>query len=216
MRRIRWSVVPGALVLVLGACGGGADSPEVASLDSPSPVPVESINADRDSASSVPVESNLAELDSPSSIPAETLPADLGHDDALLGFAQCMRDGGVDMPDPDPGSDRPDMPFGETFGATRDAFLSATETCSTFLTPSEQLPADHREELEANLLRFAKCMREHGIDMPDPTFNDNGGVEMQMGSEAGEIDEEAMEAANEACGEDGMFMAAPTQAGDGD
>jgi hypothetical protein len=25
------------------------------------------------------------------------------------------------------------------------------------------------------MLSFAKCMREHGVDMPDPQFSENGG-----------------------------------------
>jgi hypothetical protein len=55
-------------------------------------------------------------------------------------------------------------------------------------------------------------MRDHGVDMPDPTFDDNGGVQMQMGSDDGPIDDETMKVAEEACAEDGMFMSAPSRA----
>ena len=33
------------------------------------------------------------------------------------------------------------------------------------------------------MLSYAKCMRSHGIDMPDPTFDDEGHV--QIGARGG-------------------------------
>src|SRR5262249_42876056 len=35
------------------------------------------------------------------------------------------------------------------------------------------------------LLGFAQCMREHGVDMPDPTFDENGGIGMQVTAHGG-------------------------------
>ncbi len=49
------------------------------------------------------------------------------------------------------------------------------------------------------LLQYASCMREHGVDMPDPTFTSDGGVQMQMGSKDGKIDRKTMDAAQQAC-----------------
>ena len=54
-------------------------------------------------------------------------------------------------------------------------------------------------------LQFAKCMRGHGIDMPDPVINDNGaggGVMIQVGgpgSGSVPLDKTAMDAANKDC-----------------
>ena len=50
------------------------------------------------------------------------------------------------------------------------------------------------------MLEFAQCMRDHGIDMPDPTFDDDGRVQIDTGP--GELptrDSDAFNAAAEAC-----------------
>ena len=46
------------------------------------------------------------------------------------------------------------------------------EVVGTFEPPSEEEQARMREQA----LEFSKCMREHGIDMPDPQFGENGEV----------------------------------------
>ena len=58
-------------------------------------------------------------------------------------------------------------------------------------------------------LKYAKCMREHGIDMPDPTFDENGGAQIRIGRGSG-IDPEdpKFQKAQEACRKEapeGMF-----------
>ena len=52
------------------------------------------------------------------------------------------------------------------------------------------------EERRKAQLEFAKCMREHGVDMPDPKFEEGGGVTMRMpqGSENDPKVEEAQKA----------------------
>ena len=100
--------------------------------------------------------------------------------DAFVRYSRCMREHGIDMPDP--GAD----------GQTRieiddpDAWEEAEEECrpiieevvGTFEPPSEEEQARMREQA----LEFAKCMREHGIDMPDPQFGEDGGVTINVGS----------------------------------
>ncbi len=46
-------------------------------------------------------------------------------------------------------------------------------------------------------LAFAKCMREHGIDMPDPKVDANGRMEMRINGRG--IDDAKMRAAQSAC-----------------
>jgi hypothetical protein len=71
-----------------------------------------------------------------------------------------------------------------------------------------ELDPEQEAEMREQLLEFAECMRDHGIDMPDPVFEDNGRV--TMSAEAGERfepgDDEAFEAASEECGRDGPGM----------
>ena len=35
-------------------------------------------------------------------------------------------------------------------------------------------------EMREQMLEFAQCMRDHGIDMPDPTFDENGRIKIDM------------------------------------
>jgi hypothetical protein len=55
------------------------------------------------------------------------------------------------------------------------------------------------KEDQAKFLAFAKCMRDNGINMPDPTF-EGGGVKMSMGSPGGpKLDRAKVDAAHKAC-----------------
>lgn len=105
--------------------------------------------------------------------------ASLDPDAARLAFAECMRDNGVDMPDPETASG-PGGAGGFAFG-TRDGdpekFEGALDACEHFL---EQAAGERREidpEMQDRMLEFASCMREHGIPMPDP--NTDGGIMIQ-------------------------------------
>lgn len=51
----------------------------------------------------------------------------------------------------------------------------------------------------AGALKFAKCLRDHGIDAPDPTRDANGGIKQKVDSGPGKLDEAAMERAQKAC-----------------
>jgi hypothetical protein len=121
--------------------------------------------------------------------------------DAQVRYSRCMREHGIDMPDP--GADEQmrieiDDP---------DAWQEAEEECrpileeivGTFEPPSEEEQARMREQA----LEFAKCMREHGVDMPDPQFSDDGGVTITADEgEPGALgpDDDDFQAAAEECG----------------
>ena len=67
------------------------------------------------------------------------------------------------------------------------------------------------EELDkqfAPALKFAKCMREHGIDMPDPQ-RDGDGIKMTIGGPGSSIDPTRMDAAQKACAKDAPFGDGP-------
>jgi len=55
--------------------------------------------------------------------------------------------------------------------------------------------ADFKKEALAN----ARCMREHGIDFPDPTFGDNGQFKQRIGGNIKPTDPK-FQAAMKACG----------------
>ncbi len=85
-------------------------------------------------------------------------------------FAQCMRDNGVDIPDPGPDADK----LGGLTGVDRNspAFKPAMEACKQYLPGGGDLSKMDEKQLE-RLREFARCMREQGVDMPDP--DPNGG-----------------------------------------
>lgn len=141
--------------------------------------------------------------------------ADKGKADpeqAGLDFARCMREHGVDMPDPQAGGGGMVMigpgPGEAQAGAPAPGpppgFEQAHEACKHML---EDLigdgagPLDPAEQDRA--LQFARCMREHGVDMPDPDFSGNGArIAIARGPGLGP-DSETFKAAQEACG--GLF-----------
>lgn len=115
----------------------------------------------------------------------------LSDEDQMLKYTECLRENGVDVEDPPAGGEGgmavPAVPMDDA-GAD-DAFEKCEEHLPNGGEP-EELTAEDLDEMR----KQAKCLRDHGMDVPDPTaenpmmqFNDMG-------------DPEAMEAAMEACG----------------
>jgi hypothetical protein len=51
------------------------------------------------------------------------------------------------------------------------------------------------------MLAFSRCMREHGVNMPDPTFGGQGQVTMKIDDNSGvDPSDPKFEAAQQACG----------------
>ncbi|MEV4110935.1 hypothetical protein [Nonomuraea sp. NPDC049695] len=121
---------------------------------------------------------------SPSASPS----ASLDPQEAGLRFARCMREHGVNVPDPQNGNIR--VEGDKSMG--RDKMDKAQKACQPILdavvrdrTPSAQ---DYDQ-----MVKFAQCMRQHGIDMPDPKPGEGMRFEIRKGSE------EKIEAAHKAC-----------------
>jgi hypothetical protein len=103
---------------------------------------------------------------------------------AMLAFTQCMRAHGVNLPDP--GSNGtvtiggPDNPIDST------TMQAAQNACKSKLPKGGKQPtAAEQKQFQDAALKFAQCMRAHGVDMPDPTFGNGGGgvqVQQKMGS----------------------------------
>ena len=55
-----------------------------------------------------------------------------------------------------------------------------------------------------------ECMREHGIDMPDPQFGESGAVQQRIGGPASTPTDPKFQAAQKACrGRAGMIGGGP-------
>jgi hypothetical protein len=79
-------------------------------------------------------------------------------------FAECMRANGVPhFPDPDPNGD-------SNFGVDvpKEVFTKAVDACKA-LKPPGALSAQRTPKEQSASLRFAQCVRDHGVkDFPDP------------------------------------------------
>ena len=79
-------------------------------------------------------------------------------------FAECMRANGVPhFPDPDP---KGDFNFG--VDVSKEVFTKAVDACKA-LQPPGSLSAKRTPKQQSASLRFAQCVRDHGVkDFPDP------------------------------------------------
>jgi hypothetical protein len=94
--------------------------------------------------------------------------------EAALDFAKCMREHGVDMPDPEVDSrGRIRVNIGNPGGKGRPPdskkLNAAQQACGHLLRDGGAGPDKLDPKARDAMLNFARCMREHGIDMPDPT-----------------------------------------------
>jgi len=98
---------------------------------------------------------------------------------ALLAFSQCMREQGItDMPDPIVDSDgnvRVQQPSGGHGSGAHDAFAEARAKCDTYLRGvTQRFSHGDVTKTQDQFLRLAQCMRDRGIDVPDPDFSGGG------------------------------------------
>ena len=84
--------------------------------------------------------------------------------DKAVKFAECMRAHGVPhFPDPDP---KGELNFG--VDVSKEVFTRAVDACKA-LQPPGSLSSKRTPKQQSASLRFAQCVREHGVkDFPDP------------------------------------------------
>ncbi|WP_219517225.1 hypothetical protein [Nonomuraea ceibae] len=78
-------------------------------------------------------------------------------------FAACMREHGVDMPDPEPGGNVRVLGKAQAGKAEFEKAMAACRSLAPFKDRGELTPED-----EERMRAYAKCMRDNGVDMPDP------------------------------------------------
>jgi hypothetical protein len=122
--------------------------------------------------------------------------------DAMLAHARCMRDHGIDVPDPQFDGGRV-LQRGPDEGASPDKVSEAEEACRKHLEEIEppELSEEQQQEMREAALAHARCMREHGIeDFPDPTFGEDGGAQIRIDKGAGlDPEDPEFKAAENAC-----------------
>lgn len=162
---------------VTAACGGGNETPGVASLSG--------------STSTTSADGPAGGGSAAGGISAE-------FEDAMVEFATCMREHGIDFPDPGSGGGLIIGPDSDIDPEDAD-FKAAEAECKTILDEAEKsMPKPSEAEISKmrdSMLAFAKCMRGEGLDFPDPEFGEGG----RMSVPAGNPDDPEFEAAQEKC-----------------
>jgi hypothetical protein len=130
----------------------------------------------------------------------------------MRAYAKCMRANGVDMPDPETDGNggirmRVRVKDGGSakLGAGEKAMQAAQTKCG-HLMPNGGKPTKPKPEELAKMRAYAKCMRQHGVDMPDPNpdggivlKNDRSGKTPQAGPGGLNPDGQAFKDADRAC-----------------
>jgi hypothetical protein len=98
---------------------------------------------------------------------------------ARLNLAKCFRAHGINVPDPSSGGGV--AGGGGVFRILRNYSQSeiqaASQACRQYFAqafPRLNLSPAQRAQVQQQLVKFAQCMRSHGVNIPDPTFNAGG------------------------------------------
>jgi hypothetical protein len=110
--------------------------------------------------------------------------------DAQVKFAQCMRENGVDVPDPVPGQPAR-IP---STGDDQTKLEAATKKCQPILQSGGGLVNPNDPKVQDRLVKFAQCMRKNGVNMPDPKPADGGKMQIPSGAS-----QDKLQAAQKAC-----------------
>ena len=99
---------------------------------------------------------------------------------AAIAYAECMREHGFDWPDPVLTEQGWDIRTPEGIDPDSNEFEVAQEECDRVYRaalPDVDVSPEDRARLEnemEQMLVFAACMRDQGIDFPDPQFEEDG------------------------------------------
>ncbi|MFI5690579.1 hypothetical protein ACIA58_01975 [Kribbella sp. NPDC051586] len=98
-------------------------------------------------------------------------PASLSQDEMAVKFTQCLRENGLNVPDPEPGKG-PMLKFDKNSGITQEQVQKAMEACREY-NPQSQGSANPQQA--ENGRKYAECMRKNGVEkFPDPKPDQRG------------------------------------------
>ncbi|MFD7643878.1 hypothetical protein ACFV4P_24845 [Kitasatospora sp. NPDC059795] len=135
---------------------------------------------------------SLGDRKIPSSAPPEAAAGEQGD---MVKYAGCMRERGVDMPDPGPDGSMQagpalSVPAGSD-GVELKKMEDAGNACRKWLPNGGVLTEKQKTEQREQQLKMAKCLREHGVDAPDPNPGDDqaGTAPVPSGADRGKFEE---------------------------
>lgn len=230
---IKTTALAAGAVLVLAACGGGDDD---TTADSTGDQLVVDDSASADGAGggelvitdggSTEVSTDAAASDGDT---VSVAAGSTSEDEQALAFASCMRDEGVDWPDPTFNADGsidllgglgPGGGGGNGAGqlfSDQDSLEDAFEVCGPIVEGASFLPDQSEflnEETQDQLLEFAQCLRDQGLDVDDPDLSalgPGGGGPAALFGEGFDPADPAVQAAIGEC--QGLFVGGPLGGG---
>ncbi|MDX2969775.1 hypothetical protein [Kribbella solani] len=98
-------------------------------------------------------------------------PASLSKDEMAVKFTQCLRENGLNVPDPEPGKG-PMLKFGPDSGVSQEQVQKAMEACRQY---DPQAEGGANPQQAENGRKYAECMRKNGVEkFPDPKPDQRG------------------------------------------
>lgn len=185
MRPIRLLALLGAILLGLAACGGS-------------------------SAATTPTLPSLGDTSAEGPAATTTTTAAVDPELAFQEYSACMREHGIDMPDPDTSGGGGVISIGGE-GIDLEAMDEAAAACDPILAGAFgefEMSLEQEAEIRDQELAFARCMRDNGVDWPDPTGDfGSGGVAIDLGDADPETVNDAMDTCSaEVFGSSGGFV----------
>jgi hypothetical protein len=122
--------------------------------------------------------------------------------EARLNLAKCLRSHGLNVPDPSANGGIPGG--GGTLRTIRSQpnFQAAMNACSQYVRqafPRLNLTPAQRAQFQRDAVKFAECMRAHGINIPDPTPGAGGGFGIRAAISNSESNSPAFQSALQTC-----------------
>ncbi len=124
--------------------------------------------------------------------------SDAAARETAVKFTRCLREHGVKVETP-AGAPTGALAFSGGPGGAH-AFEAAQNACARYRPkPINASPAD-QAKMQEGALKFARCMRSHGVNIPDPTFH-GGGISIQSQNGPGSLNPNSavFQAAQNAC-----------------
>jgi hypothetical protein len=115
-----------------------------------------------------------------SSTSASGSPNDPARYQARLSLAKCLRGQGLNVPDPSPnaGPAGGGGVFRQLQGVPRTKVQSALTACKQYVSaafPRANVSPAQQAQFRQAFVKFAECMRSHGVNIPDPSTSTGGG-----------------------------------------
>lgn len=172
-----------ALAMTISACGGSADesasaAPVVVQAEQEQPTTLDSAAADETDTSDAATDTSGTAGTAQSGTDDAADLTEATDEERALEFARCMRDNGVDFPDPAIAPDGSVDLLGNAPPGTIDpnssGFAAAVEVCGEIVAGASFLPGADIDPTQAqeSLLAFAECLRGLGYDVIDPILSD--------------------------------------------